>query len=77
MIYNFGHIVAHARGRSTTQFFGDVVYHGGISDGMFNTIMNERVHELHGMRRRVKIKRPQFLHEMPARFMKGANVSKS
>ena len=30
-----------------------------------------------GHRRRVKIKRPQFLQEMPARFMKGANVSVS
>ena len=65
------------RHRNYTNFFGDIVYHGGISDGTFNTIMNERLNELHGIRRRrVKIKRPQFLHQMPARFMQGGNVSR-
>ena len=63
------------RTRGSTQFYGDVVFHGGLSDGIFNTLMYQRLNDSSNQRRSVKIQRPQFLHEMPARFMRGANVS--
>ena len=59
--------------RHATDFYGQIVYHGGVSDGMFNTILWER----NTQTRQVRINRPQFLHVIPARFRQGGNVSNS
>ena len=75
------------RCRKATNFFGEIMFHGGVSDGMFNTIMYQRIQptvqnvqtvqtvQTAQTERRVKINRPQFLHEMPKKFMRGPNVS--
>ena len=51
------------------------MFHGGLPDEIFDTIMTQRTESNLNQNRQVKITRPQFIHEMPARYVNGANVS--